>query len=59
LHPFAPNTDLFRIIYYVKLFDAVLMVTIYSKTELVDVTPEEIRTIIDDVFEDPDSDNMP
>jgi len=42
----------FRVIYYVQLSDVVLMVTIYSKTEQVDVTPEEIHTILEGVLEE-------
>lgn len=33
----------FRVIYYVRLADDVVMITIYSKTEQNDVSPNEIR----------------
>lgn len=40
----------FRVIYYVQLADSVLLVSIYSKTDRDDITPEEIRRILDDVL---------
>lgn len=46
----------FRVIYYVQLVDSVLMVTIYSKTEQIDISPEEIRRIVDET-QPPDSDD--
>jgi mRNA-degrading endonuclease RelE of RelBE toxin-antitoxin system len=45
----------FRVIYYVQLVDSVLMVTIYSKTEQNDISPEEIRRIVDEIMP-PDDD---
>lgn len=39
----------FRVVYYVQLVDTILLVTIYSKTEQVDITPEEIRAIIEEI----------
>lgn len=47
----------FRAIYYVQLSDTVLMVTIYSKTEQVDVTPQEIRTILEEVLKELEEDD--
>lgn len=36
----------FRVIYYVQLADAIILVTIYSKTEQTDISPENIRQIL-------------
>lgn len=36
----------FRVIYYVKFTDRILMVTVYSKTEEKDLSPERIRQIL-------------
>lgn len=40
----------FRVIYYVQLVDSVLLVTIYSKTEQTDISPEEIRRIVEELL---------
>lgn len=37
-------------IYYVQLVDSVLLVTIYSKTEQTDISPEEIRRIVEELL---------
>jgi len=42
----------FRVIYYVKLADAVMLVTIYSKTEQTDISADELRRLLDDLLAD-------
>lgn len=37
----------FRVVYYVKVHDHIYLLTIYSKTDQTDISPEEIRRIID------------
>ena len=37
----------FRMIYYVRFIDRVVLVTIYAKTETSDVSPDEIRRELD------------
>ncbi len=37
-----------RVIYYIKRAERVILVTIYSKTEQVDITADEIRRIIEE-----------
>ena len=37
----------YRVIYYVKTSDWVILITIYSKTEQVDICPDEIQQFID------------
>jgi mRNA-degrading endonuclease RelE of RelBE toxin-antitoxin system len=39
----------FRVIYYLQLVDHVILLTIYSKTEQTDITPAEIRQILDEL----------
>jgi mRNA-degrading endonuclease RelE of RelBE toxin-antitoxin system len=36
----------FRAIYYVELADSVILLTIYSKTQQNDISPDEIRQIV-------------
>lgn len=43
----------FRVIYYIKRADRVTLLMIYSKTEQVDISSEEIRHLIDE-FETPE-----
>lgn len=38
----------FRAIYYVKMADRVLMVTLYSKSKQVNIAPEKLRAIIEE-----------
>jgi len=38
----------YRVIYYVRLPTNVILITIYIKNERVDITPEEIRRLIDE-----------
>ena len=47
----------FRVIYYVQLVDSVLLLTIYSKTEQIDVSPEEIRRIVEELLPPPDDES--
>lgn len=49
----AKNSDInkgqssgYRIIYYLKTVSRIILVTIYSKTEQGDISPEELRTVI-------------
>lgn len=44
----------YRVIYYIKTSERLLLVTIYIKTEQVDISPEEIQQFIDE-FENPSS----
>ena len=46
----------FRVIYYVQLADSIILVTIYSKTEQIDICPEEIRRVLADILP-PDADS--
>ena len=39
----------FRVIYYVQMTERVMLVTIYSKTEDTDISPEKIRRVLDDL----------
>lgn len=41
----------FRVIYYVRLADAVVLLTIYSKTQQTDIALAEIRRVIEDDVE--------
>ena len=47
----------FRVIYYVQLADVVLMLTIYAKTQQTDVSPQEIRALLDDALKAFDEDD--
>lgn len=38
----------YRVIYYVKTPERILLVTIYSKAEQTDISPDEIRRIIEE-----------
>jgi mRNA-degrading endonuclease RelE of RelBE toxin-antitoxin system len=38
----------FRVVYYIKRADIVLMLTIYNKTQRSDIAPEQIRRIIEE-----------
>jgi len=42
----------FRVIYYLQLADSVILLTIYSKTEQSDISPDQIRRVIDIVITD-------
>ncbi len=44
----------FRIIYYVQLADSVILLTVYSKTEKNDITPEEIRRLLQELLSSDD-----
>ena len=39
----------FRVIYYVQLADRVVLLTIYAKTEQIDISPEEIRRVLEEI----------
>jgi mRNA-degrading endonuclease RelE of RelBE toxin-antitoxin system len=39
----------YRLIYYLKTVDKIVLLTIYSKSEQVDITADEIRQIIQEV----------
>ncbi|MBZ0321375.1 MAG: type II toxin-antitoxin system RelE/ParE family toxin [Anaerolineae bacterium] len=41
----------FRVIYYVRLADAVVLLTIYSKTQQTDIAIAEIRRVIEEYIE--------
>ena len=38
----------YRVVYYIKKVNRVILLVIYSKTEQIDIAPEEIRQLIDD-----------
>ncbi len=40
----------FRVIYYVQVVDSVILLTIYSKTEQTDISPDEIRQVLHEVL---------
>jgi mRNA-degrading endonuclease RelE of RelBE toxin-antitoxin system len=42
----------FRVIYYIKLTNRVVLVTIYSKTGQTNISPEKIRRILEEVIPD-------
>ena len=42
----------FRVIYYLKLADTVVLVTIYSKTEQTDISAEALRRLLDYLLPD-------
>ena len=46
----------FRAIYYLQLVDSVMLLTIYSKTEQVNISPEEIRAILQEFLPSDDTD---
>jgi mRNA-degrading endonuclease RelE of RelBE toxin-antitoxin system len=50
----------FRVIYYVQVVDRVALLRIYSKTEQIDISPEEIRRIVEELLPpaDDESDDM-
>jgi len=39
----------YRIIYYIRTVDRLILLTIYTKTKQTDISPEEIRKIIEEV----------
>lgn len=39
----------FRVIYYLKLKDHIILITIYSKTEQSDISTDEIQKILEDI----------
>jgi mRNA-degrading endonuclease RelE of RelBE toxin-antitoxin system len=41
----------FRVVYYVRFIDRVTMLSIYSKTEETDISPQTIIKILEDVLE--------
>jgi mRNA-degrading endonuclease RelE of RelBE toxin-antitoxin system len=50
-----PNSDAkkgksggFRVVYYIKKADRVILLVVYSKTDQIDIIPEEIRELIDE-----------
>src|SRR5687768_9250969 len=49
----------FRVIYYVQLIDSIILLTLYSKTEQSDISPEAIRQVLEEVTspEDDESDD--
>jgi len=47
----------FRVIYYLKLIDSVILIIIYSKTERNDISPHEIKEIVDELIMADDSDD--
>jgi mRNA-degrading endonuclease RelE of RelBE toxin-antitoxin system len=49
----------FRVIYYVQLVDSIILLTLYSKTEQSDISPEAIRQVLEEItsLDDDESDN--
>lgn len=39
----------FRVIYYVQLVNSVVLLTIYSKSDKTDITPDELRQVLDSI----------
>ncbi len=39
----------FRVIYYVRLAEQLMLITIYSKTEQTDISPQKIRQVLLDI----------
>ena len=46
----------FRVVYYVQLVNSVILLTIYSKTEQTDISPDEIQHILQET-QPPDTQN--
>ena len=47
----------FRVVYYVQMVDSIILLTIYSKTEQTDISPEAIRQVLEEIEasdDDPD-----
>jgi mRNA-degrading endonuclease RelE of RelBE toxin-antitoxin system len=40
----------FRVVYYIRRHDYVILVTLYSKSEATDIDPKEIKRRIDDIL---------
>ena len=40
----------FRVIYYVQLADRVVLLTIYSKTQQIDISPKDIRRVLREIL---------
>lgn len=49
----------FRVIYYVQLADRVILLTIYSKTEQTDISPDEIRQVLQELLPDDTEEDNP
>lgn len=47
----------FRVIYYVKLVDSIIILKVYSKTEQTDISIEEIQRVVDEVLSPIDDEN--
>ncbi len=45
----------FRVIYYVRLTDSVILLTIYAKSEQINISPESIQQILENIV--PPDDN--
>jgi mRNA-degrading endonuclease RelE of RelBE toxin-antitoxin system len=43
----------FRVIYYIYVVDKVYYLSIYSKSQQIDISPEEIRAIIEEILPPP------
>ncbi len=48
----------YRVIYYVQLEESILLVFIYSKSDIADVSPNEIKRLIDEAEQSLDDDNL-
>jgi len=46
----------FRVIYYVQLADSVILITIYSKTQQSNISPEAIRLVLEEIVSSDDED---
>jgi mRNA-degrading endonuclease RelE of RelBE toxin-antitoxin system len=42
----------FRVIYYVQVEDSLILLTIYSKTEQTDISPEDIQAVLKSILPD-------
>jgi len=49
----------FRVIYYVQMADSVVLLKIYSKTEQTDISPDDIRRIVQNLLPPAADENAP
>lgn len=47
----------FRVIYYIRLVDNVVLLTIYSKSQKTDMSAKKIRQLIEDVIREYENNN--
>lgn len=47
----------FRIIYYIQVADEVFLLKVYAKTEQTDISPDEIKRIVEEMLPSDESEN--